>query len=233
MKTLSGNGKVSGLTLIELLVVIAVIAILAAMLLPANTHGGKAKIPWCMSNQRQTAIGLILFQNDYDWKYPWQVSVTNIGSLNNPAQHTVGGSMESVGNNRVFPHFRVLEPYLGKQARLLICPSDKTKHLATNYSQILDENISYFLNLDAATNSSSILIGDRNLEANYKAVSPGLFVYSTNLILNWTHELHGENQNTTRGVLCFADGHTEYIQQKSLNPIFQKQAAVTNRLVIP
>ena len=141
--------------------------------------------------------------------------------------------MESVGNNRVFPHFRVLEPYLGKQTRLLVCPSDKTKHLATNYSQILDENISYFLNLDAASNSASILIGDRNLEANYKPVSAGAFLYSTNLLLNWTRELHSENQNKTRGVLGFADGHVELVLQQPLNSFFQKQPGYTNHLVIP
>jgi prepilin-type N-terminal cleavage/methylation domain-containing protein len=56
MKTLPDNGKVSGFTLIEVLAVLAILAILAALLLPAQTHGGKARIPWCMSNQKQSDI---------------------------------------------------------------------------------------------------------------------------------------------------------------------------------
>ncbi len=220
MKTLSAKAKISGLTLIELLVVIAVIAILAAMLLPANTHGGKARIPWCMSNQRQITIGFTIFNSDNSGKYPWQVPATN------------GGSLEFSPSNHGFPHYRTLTAYLGKQAQIFVCPSDTIRHSATNLSAILDENISYFLNLGATSNSASILIGDRNLEANYKAVNSGASLYTTNLIMNWTRELHG-NRNQTRGVLSFADGHSELVQGKRLNSIFSAQPVQTNQIVIP
>jgi len=62
---------IRGFTLIELLVVIAIIALLMGILLPAlnaaREHGRRAV---CGQNERNMALGLYLYANDYDGKLP-------------------------------------------------------------------------------------------------------------------------------------------------------------------
>lgn len=60
-----------GFTLIELLVVIAIIAILAAILFPVFAKAReKARQASCQSNLKQLALGVLMYVQDYDEKFP-------------------------------------------------------------------------------------------------------------------------------------------------------------------
>ena len=61
----------NGFTLIELLVVIAIIAILAAILFPVFARAReKARQASCQSNLKQLTLGLLMYAQDYDTRYP-------------------------------------------------------------------------------------------------------------------------------------------------------------------
>jgi prepilin-type N-terminal cleavage/methylation domain-containing protein/prepilin-type processing-associated H-X9-DG protein len=67
-------------TLIELLVVIAIIAILAAMLLPALAAAkAKAKAIACVSNEKQIAVGYLMYVDDNNGNLP--IAAINTGGI--------------------------------------------------------------------------------------------------------------------------------------------------------
>ncbi len=68
---LHGNKKRIGFTLIELLVVIAIIAILAAILFPVFARAkAKARAITCLSNVKQLAVSVKMYQSDWDDYFP-------------------------------------------------------------------------------------------------------------------------------------------------------------------
>lgn len=76
-------GRVDAFTLIELLVVVAIIAMLAALLLPALNHArATARQSICLNNQRQIALGMFMFAGDNGDVVPGAN-----GQMGGPASH--------------------------------------------------------------------------------------------------------------------------------------------------
>ena len=106
--------KTRAFTQLELLVVIAIIAILAALLLGVIGNGRKAgQTAQCVQNLRQLAAANLLYAHENGGRYCFAQDIKN-----NLRWHGVRTNSGKPFDGAKGP----LSPYLGKEARVKICP---------------------------------------------------------------------------------------------------------------
>jgi len=214
MKLDHSDNRTSALTLTEVLVISVVVAVLAALLLPAfRHHDGGQKIR-CVNNLKQIDLAARIFATDNGERFPMEVPVKE------------GGSKEFVQFGLVLPHFLVISNELSTP-KLLVCPRDQRQE-AADFKELRGENISYFVGLDASqTNSQTLLAGDRNITNG----SPGndrILFLTTNQPVGWTRDIH-ENA----GNVVLSDGSVQQLSSGRLQEALRDSSVATNRLAIP
>ncbi len=112
-------------TLVELLIVIAIIAILAALLLPALASAKeKSKRIACISNLRQLGIAIHTYASDWNGKIPYGPKAP---PFSNPSDFypSTGAptSLISLQDGDLVGLGLLLNPYLSFQSKVLFCPS--------------------------------------------------------------------------------------------------------------
>lgn len=231
MKPRRSNQRNQALTIIEVLIVIAILAVLSALLLPAFFAAmGKAQKTNCYNNLRQIDISFLVWADDYNGKFPMEVSVTN------------GGTMELVATGNVAACFQVMSNELSTP-KILLCPEDKSRVWATNYSSGFDNShISYFVGVAADTNHHrAFLAGDDNFAIEGVAVKSGLLQISTNIPIVWNSRRHVSPnshfwtaaRDRFVGNILFDDGSVKQTTSSNLCQLFHQTGLATNRLAIP
>jgi len=210
-----------GFTLMEVLVLICIICILVAFFLANYSPTPRPNMISCINNQRQIALSFIMWQTDNTNQFPWQISATN------------GGSMEDAIHGNAAANFRAVGAYV-RVPQVFICPDDKVKVMPTNVATMSNANVSYFAGLDFNTNAAAcILSGDRHLKVGETPVHPGFFVYTNGLAMGWTRELHGKSPKTAMGVVSFYDGHAELVVDARMDSVFNHAGLMTSRFDVP
>lgn len=203
--------------MLEALVVMFLLFMLAIVLLPALVQRPQRHAMHinCQNNLKQMGLAFRIWEGDHGDKYPMAVSVSN------------WGAMEAVRQGNPLLVFQVMSNELSTP-KLLICPNDKLRTWATNFS-LTSSNVSYFVNIDAVeVEPQDIMTGDDNFEIGGTAMGSGLWVISSNTPIAWSRDRHRHSGN-----IAMADGSVQGFNNSMLRERLQSTNVAPMRLSIP
>jgi prepilin-type N-terminal cleavage/methylation domain-containing protein len=197
-------------TLLELLTTVAIIAVLAALLLPALQNSyGKARRITCSSQLKQIGVAFHTWAHEHNDLYPMQVPAS-AGGTKEFADQTALNPNESF----TYRHFQVVSNEL-VTPKVLRCPADRQRTEAKDFASLRNENLSYWLNNAAIFGqANSPLAGDRNVRTTGRTEWTFL-QFSPTDGLEFSAELHGY-----RGNVLFGDAHVDTLDSQALRVAF-------------
>lgn len=199
----------SGFTLIELLFVISIISLLASLLFPVfMTVRGKARQMACASNLRQIGMGVQMYLQDYDGRYPHAVDATDRAD---PDQWS-GTPAFAAAIPKIGLVQDVLHSYV-KERRLFRCPSD-TGFSATDFMPgvPLDARPSSFEKYGSSYYYRTEIAVRQSTDASLKVPD------QVNLLFDAAGAWHGTFLMAERRYnVLFADGHVKNVNRQKMD----------------
>lgn len=204
--------------MIELLVVITIIAILAALLLPALARAKeKGRQTSCINNVRQQTLAVIMYADENGDTLP----PTAYNDLN--------------GIEVDWPS--LLDPYLNYVAKIHLCPTDRNSKINSyglselTFVDLTDPNPPPLTRLASFhSTSTTIMQGDIGTEDDFLTPRPDtLKLTAPGSILNDDEDARPSTRHSNRCDLGFMDGHGEHLL---LNQFYTNQNP-TNKWFIP
>src|SRR2546423_2526348 len=135
IRTIGANIRARAFTLIELLVTIAIIAILAALLLPALEGARKrSKRAACMGNVRQIGVAFHGFKQEHEDRLPSAVPMAEGGVRE--FFFAPGPTLRPGWESNVFRVFQAMSNFL-VSPKILVCPADRRRTPVDTFQELL------------------------------------------------------------------------------------------------
>jgi prepilin-type N-terminal cleavage/methylation domain-containing protein/prepilin-type processing-associated H-X9-DG protein len=151
-----------GFTLIELLVVISIIAILAAMLLPALARSKQqAEGVNCLSNEKQLVYSWIMYAQDNQGRFPLNDGEGDQSGIKQWCERVElwpdAQPNDSDNTNYMYLSKSMLGPYCSHQTAIYRCPSDKYNctEFGISYPRVRSYSMNGFVGDPGAVNGAS------------------------------------------------------------------------------
>lgn len=177
-----GKTTKKAFTLIELLVVIAIISILAAILFPVFARAREnARRTTCISNLKQIGLGMMMYVQDYDERYPSIFASRSAGDIPPDGEFLLPGL--AFWQQMIFPYV--------KSHQLFYCPNTPSPYGAEIVGDERDNPQSRLINANYGYNS---YMGTRPTAISLAGVDAA----STTYMIAETG-IYSFDQNTLRG----------------------------------
>ncbi len=225
------NQKSAAFSKLELIVVLVVIVVLASMLLPAisNCHCKAPRIS-CVNNLKQIGIAYRVWESDNNDKFPalvFTATTTNSGGWKDLLTNQNQGAW-------CWTNYAIMQNELGQSPKVVLCPADE-RMAATNFTNIHNTNISYFVGVGSHDNfPQSILGGDRNLNPGWTSQKDYGFspangngndiTLQTNSVkdpVSWTFKMHSGGNSAGAGNILLGDASVQQVNSKRFRTDYQ------------